>query len=97
MTLLDTAYSTLISNQLLVGGVGTLAFGSLMYALRTVPQKMLDIIEKTVWTTVTVENMSTSSGTSIPSSKDGGSIFSADRWGSRTATENGVRRGMGNL
>ena len=58
MTLFDAAYSTLVSNQLFVGGVGTLAFGSLMYVLRTVPQKMLDIVEKTVWTTVSVENMS---------------------------------------
>jgi mitochondrial chaperone BCS1 len=58
MTLLDTAYSALASNQLLVGGVGTLAFGSVMYVLRTVPQKMLGIVEKTVWTTVSVENMS---------------------------------------
>ena len=58
MDLLDTAYSALASNQLLVGGVGTLAFGSLMYVLRTVPQKILDVVEKTVWTTVSVENMS---------------------------------------
>ena len=36
----------------------TPAFGSLMYALRTVPQKMMDIVERTVWTTVSVENMS---------------------------------------
>jgi chaperone BCS1 len=58
MTLFDAAYSTLVSNQLFVGGVGTLAFGSVMYVLRSVPQKMLDIVEKTVWTTVSVENMS---------------------------------------
>ena len=58
MTFLDTAFSTLASNQLLVGGVGTLAFGSLMYVLRAVPQKMLDIIEGTVWTTVFVESLS---------------------------------------
>jgi mitochondrial chaperone BCS1 len=48
MALLDTAYTALVSNQLLVGGVGTLAFGSLMYALRAVPQKMMDIVERTV-------------------------------------------------
>ncbi len=58
MTLLDTAYSTLVSNQLLVGGIGTLAFGSLMYVLRSVPQKVLDIVERTVWTTVSIENLS---------------------------------------
>ena len=58
MTLLDTAYSTLASNPLLVGGVGTLAFGSLMYLLRAVPEKMLDIIERTVWTKVFVESLS---------------------------------------
>ncbi len=58
MTLLDTAYSTLVSNQLLVGGIGTLAFGSMMYVLRSVPQKVLDIVERTVWTTVSIENLS---------------------------------------
>ncbi|SFK62129.1 AAA family ATPase [Methylocapsa palsarum] len=58
MTLLETVYSTLASNQLLVGGVGTLAFGSLMYLLRTVPQKILDIINRTLWTIVTVESLS---------------------------------------
>lgn len=58
MTLLDTAYSTLASNPLLVGGVGTLAFGSLMYLLRAVPEKMLDVIERTVWTKVFVESLS---------------------------------------
>jgi chaperone BCS1 len=30
----------------------------LMYVLRTVPKKMLGVVEKTVWTTVSVENMS---------------------------------------
>ena len=58
MTLLDTAYSTLASSPLLVGGVGTLAFGSLMYLLRAVPDKMLDVIERTVWTKVFVESLS---------------------------------------
>lgn len=58
MTLLETAYSALASNQLLVGGVGTLAFGSLMYVLRAVPQKMLDVIERTMWTKVFVESLS---------------------------------------
>lgn len=58
MTLLDTAYSVLASNQLLVGGVGTLAFGSLMYVLRAVPEKALDIIERTIWTKVFVESLS---------------------------------------
>ncbi|WP_036280867.1 AAA family ATPase [Methylocystis sp. ATCC 49242] len=58
MNYLDTAFSALTSNQLLVGGVGTLAFGSLMYVLRTVPETMLDLVERTVWTKVFVESLS---------------------------------------
>ena len=58
MTILDTAISALLSNQILAGGVGTLAFGSLMYVLRAVPEKMLDIVERTVWTKVFVESLS---------------------------------------
>lgn len=54
----DTLYSALVSNQLLIGGVGTLAFGSLMYVLRAVPETLLDALEKTVWTKVFVESMS---------------------------------------
>jgi chaperone BCS1 len=62
MSLLDTLYSTLTSNQLLAGGVGTLAFGSLMYVLRTVPEATLDVIERTVWTKVFVESLSNEYG-----------------------------------
>lgn len=58
MTLLDTALSLLASNQLLAGGVGTLAFGSAMYLLRAVPERTLELVEKTVWTKVFVESMS---------------------------------------
>lgn len=58
MSFLDTVYSALASNQLLVGGVGTLAFGSMMYVLRTVPETVLDAVEKTVWTKVFVESLS---------------------------------------
>jgi mitochondrial chaperone BCS1 len=58
MTLLDTALSALASNQLLAGGVGTLAFGSAMYLLRAVPERALELVEKTVWTKVFVESMS---------------------------------------
>ena len=58
MTLFETAYAGLMSNQLLLGGIGTLAFGSLMYVLRAVPEKILDLIERTVWTKVFVESLS---------------------------------------
>lgn len=58
MTLFDTIYAALAANPILAGGVGTLAFGSLMYLLRAVPAAMLDLIERTVWTTVFVESQS---------------------------------------
>ncbi len=58
MSLFETAYAALTTNQFLVGGVGTLAFGSVMYLLRAVPEKLLDVIERTVWTKVFVESMS---------------------------------------
>ncbi len=58
MNLLDTLATALATNQLLVGGVGTLAFGALMYVLRAVPERALDIIERTFWTKVFVESLS---------------------------------------
>jgi chaperone BCS1 len=58
MSFLDTISTALAQNQLLAGGVGTLAFGSLMYALRAVPETALEILEKTVWTKVVVESLS---------------------------------------
>ncbi|MGA8171939.1 MAG: AAA family ATPase [Methylocystis sp.] len=58
MTLLDTIWSVLASNQLFVGGAGTLAFGSAMYLLRAVPEKTLEVIERTLWTKVFVESLS---------------------------------------
>ncbi|PPD44149.1 MAG: hypothetical protein CTY15_07855 [Methylocystis sp.] len=54
----DTLYAALTSNQLLVGGVGTLAFGTAMYLLRAVPEKIFEFVEKTAWTKVFVESMS---------------------------------------
>jgi mitochondrial chaperone BCS1 len=58
MTLFDSFFSALAANQLLAGGIGTLAFGGLVYVLRAVPLKMLDLIEKTAWTQVFVESIS---------------------------------------
>jgi chaperone BCS1 len=58
MMLLDSFLSALASNPLLAGGVGTLAFGAFMYALRAVPLQILDLIEKTAWTKVFVESLS---------------------------------------
>ena len=50
--------SALASNQLLAGGVGTLAFGSVIYVLRAVPQKMLEFLEKMSWSKVSVKSFS---------------------------------------
>jgi chaperone BCS1 len=58
MTLFDTFLSALGANPLLAGGVGTLAFGGVLYVLRAVPQALLDLLEKTVWTKVFVESLS---------------------------------------
>jgi chaperone BCS1 len=58
MTPFDAVISALASNQILAGGVGTLAFGSAMYLLRAAPEKALELVEKTVWTKVFVESMS---------------------------------------
>ena len=58
MTLIDTLYAALASNQLLAGGVGTLAFGSAMYLLRAVPESIAEVLGKTLWTTVFVESLS---------------------------------------
>lgn len=55
---LDSVFSTLGANPLLVGGVGTVAFGALMYVLRAVPQKLLDFIDRTFWTKLFVESLS---------------------------------------
>ena len=58
MNFLDTLTAALASNALLAGGVGTVAFGAVMYLLRAVPEKALDLIERTVWTKVFVESLS---------------------------------------
>ena len=67
--------------QLLAGGIGTLAFGSLMYLLRAVPEKMLDLIERTVWTKVFVESLS-NEYQDVDAFMEGrrASAFSAARW-----------------
>lgn len=54
----ESLWTAIGSNPLLVGGIGTLAFGSLMYMLRAVPEKLLDLIERTVWTKLFVESLS---------------------------------------
>lgn len=50
-------FSALSANPLLVGGVGTLAFGALMYVLRAVPQRLLDIVDRAFWTKLYVESL----------------------------------------
>jgi len=62
MTLLETAYTALTTNQFLMGGIGTLAFGSAMYLLRAVPEALLDLVERTIWTKVFVESQSNEYG-----------------------------------
>lgn len=54
----DSLIAFISSNQLLVGGIGTLAFGSLMYLLRALPEKLFDLVERTIWTKVFVESLS---------------------------------------
>lgn len=58
MAFVDWIASTLMSNQFLVGGIGTLAFGSVMYVMRALPEAMLKIVERTVWTQVQIESLS---------------------------------------
>lgn len=58
MTLVETFTSLFASNPVFAGGVGTLAIGSAMYLLRAIPEKMLEAVERTVWTKVFVESMS---------------------------------------
>lgn len=55
---LESLFSALGSNPLLAGGIGTVAFGALMYVLRAVPQKLLDFVDRTFWTKLFVESMS---------------------------------------
>lgn len=54
----DAVVSALSTNQLLVGGVGTLAFGALMYLLRAVPEKIADLLGRLMWTKLFVESLS---------------------------------------
>ncbi|MFO1166816.1 MAG: AAA family ATPase [Rhodoblastus sp.] len=56
--MLDAVVSALSTNQLLVGGVGTLAFGALMYLLRAVPEKTVDLLGRLLWTKLFVESLS---------------------------------------
>lgn len=58
MAFLDTLMSTLTTNPVFVGGVGTLAVGSAMYLLRTVPVKLWEGVDKALWTKLFVESLS---------------------------------------
>ena len=58
MAFLETVSAALAANPMLSAGVGTLAFGSVMYVLRAVPLKALDLIERTLWTKLFVESLS---------------------------------------
>lgn len=50
--------AALSSNPILVGGVGTLLFGSAMWVLRALPEKLIELVRRTIWTEVSVESMS---------------------------------------
>jgi chaperone BCS1 len=58
MTLFESAYAALAANPFLVGGIGTLAFGSAMYLLRAVPETLLELLDRMLWTKVFVESQS---------------------------------------
>lgn len=55
---LDSILSILNANPLLAGGVGTVAFGSLMYGLRSLPSKAVSFVDRTFWTKLFVESLS---------------------------------------
>lgn len=55
---LDALFASIGTNPLLVGGIGTVAFGSLMYVLRSVPTKLMELVDRTVWTKLFVESLS---------------------------------------
>lgn len=58
MAVFDQLTSVLTSNPIFVGGAGTLAFGSLMYLLRAVPVKLMEAVDRGLWTKVFVESLS---------------------------------------
>lgn len=58
MSLLDSITAALSANQFLAGGIGTLAFGSAIYLLRKVPEQVADLVDRTLWTKVSVESLS---------------------------------------
>ncbi|MBK9083352.1 MAG: AAA family ATPase [Rhizobiales bacterium] len=56
--MLDMLTTALAANPVLAGGVGTLAFGGAMYLMRKVPEAALALVERTIWTKLTVESLS---------------------------------------
>jgi hypothetical protein len=58
MVVFDTLTSLFASNPVFAGGVGTLLVGSALYVLRAIPEKLLDAAERTMWTKVFVESLS---------------------------------------
>lgn len=58
MTLFETLLTTLTSNPILVGGIGTLVVGAVMYTLRAIPEQVLDGLSRLLWTKVFVESLS---------------------------------------
>ena len=58
MAVFDTLTSLFASNPVFAGGVGTLLVGSALYVLRAIPEKLLDAAERTMWTKVFVESLS---------------------------------------
>lgn len=58
MDLIGGITALFASNPIFVGGVGTLAVGSMMYVLRAIPDKLLEVADRAIWTKVSVESMS---------------------------------------
>ena len=57
MSLIESAYTILSGNQLLAGGVGTLAFGSVMYLLRAAPAQIFAFVENLLLIRLSVESL----------------------------------------
>lgn len=58
MTILESLYAALASNPILAGGVGTMVAGSVLYMLRSVPEKIGEAISKAFSIKLYVESMS---------------------------------------
>jgi chaperone BCS1 len=58
MSLIEAITTALASNPILAGGVGTLLAGSVLYMLRAVPEKIMEVLGTALWTKVSIESLS---------------------------------------